>query len=428
MGNLKREVNRREFARLFAAGGSAALFLRAGMTWPQAAEFQAAPAMSADPWEAVRAQFVMPPDMGVMNAANLCPSPLPVLEAMYSNTKDMDADPSFQNRAKMSDGKDMARQTLADYLNVSVDEIVITRNTSESNNIVSSGIELGPGDEVLLFSDNHPSNNAAWKTKAERFGFTVKYVEQVNPHPGADYYLDAFSQAIGPATRVVAFTHLTNTVGDLFPARELCQLARERGALSLVDGAQTFGLMNVDLADMQPDFYSGSAHKWPCGPKEVGVLYVNQGALDRLWPSVVSAGAGPNLASRKIEALGQRDEPAIIAFAEAIKMHQKIGKQAIQDRSLELAQRLMEGLKTIEGVTLWTNPDPKLSAAVVSFQPGNLDARQLHAALYENDRIGSASRGGDDRGGIRISPHFYNLPSEIDRAVDAVKRYMSTGL
>jgi selenocysteine lyase/cysteine desulfurase len=73
---------------------------------------------------------------------------------------------------------------------------------------------------------------------------------------------------------VLAFTHLTSTVGDLFPARELCQLARERNVLTLIDGAQTFGLMDVDLRDIQPDFYSGSAHKWPCGPKEVGVLYV----------------------------------------------------------------------------------------------------------------------------------------------------------
>ena len=97
-----------------------------------------------------------------------------------------------------------------------------------------------------------------------------------NPHPGAEHYVDAFTKAITPQTKVISFTHVTSTVGDLFPAKEICRLARERGILSLVDGAQTFGLMDVDLSDMQPDFYSGSAHKWPCGPKENGVLYINK--------------------------------------------------------------------------------------------------------------------------------------------------------
>lgn len=422
-------MNRREFARLFAVGGSAALFVERGLAWNPPALPASPPAVPDEAfWTTVRQQFVMPPDLGVMNAANLCPSSVSALEAMYANTKDMDRDPSFNNRTKMTNGKEDTRRLLADFLRVTQEEIVITRNTSESNNLVSSGLDLKQGDEVVLFSDNHPSNNAAWREKAKRFGFSVVTVDQINPHPGTAAYVEAFSRAITPRTKVLAFTHLTNTVGDLLPARELCQLARERGVLSLLDGAQSFGLLDVNLSVIQPDFYSGSAHKWPCGPKEVGVLYVNKAVHDRIWPSVVSAGAGPIGISKKLEGFGQRDEPAIIGFGEALKFQTKIGREAIQTRSQALAKQLMDGLKAIDGVKLWTSADPSRYSAVVTFQPAGLDVTKLSNQLYEKDKIGCATRGGNDRPGIRLSPHFYNLPSEVDRVVSAIRRYVGSGV
>ena len=119
----------------------------------------------------------MPADLGVMNAANLCPSPAPVIEALVAATRDMDRDPSFPNRVKMGEGKEATRRLLAEFLRVSPEEIILARNTSEASNLVSSGLDLKAGDEVLLFSDNHPSNLDAWKIKARRFGYTVKVVD-----------------------------------------------------------------------------------------------------------------------------------------------------------------------------------------------------------------------------------------------------------
>ena len=153
-----------------------------------------------------------------------------------------------------------------------------------------------------------------------------------NPHPGFDHYVDVFTKAITPKTKLIAFTHLTSTVGDLFPAKELCRVARERGILSLVDGAQTFGLLDLDLRDMQPDFYSGSAHKWPCGPKENGVLYINKSAQPKIWASIFSAYPGRVGVSRTFEGFGQRDEPAMIAFGEALTFQTKIGRAQIEKR------------------------------------------------------------------------------------------------
>ena len=422
-------VSRRHFARLFALGGSAAFLSERALARSQAAALAAGgPAAGETFWTSVREQFMMPPDLAVMNAANLCPASRPAVDALARETANVDRDPSPNNRARLYPEKENTRAALARFLRVSPDEIIITRNTSESNNLVSSGLDLKAGDEVIVHSDNHPSNLAAWREKGKRFGFSVVTVEQKNPHPGADYYVDAFTRAITPRTKALCFTHLSSTVGDLMPARELCRMARERGVLTLVDGAQSFGLLDVDLAAMQPDFYSGSAHKWPCGARECGVLFVNRAVQGRLWPTVYSAYPGAVGFSRTFEGFGQRDEATMIAFREALAFQEKVGRQAIAQRSSELATQLLAGLARLPAVKVWTSPAPERRAAVVSFLPGPLDATKLATALYEKDRIAVATRGGADRGGLRVSPHLYNSPAEIDRLLAAVRKYLVSGV
>ena len=424
-------VSRRHFARLFAIGGSAALFSDPAWARQAPAASSLAPGGAAAGeafWTSVRAQFVVPPDLAVMNAANLCPASRPALEALARETQSVDRDPSPNNRARLYPEKENTRKALAELLRVTPDEIIITRNTSESNNLVSSGLDLKAGDEVIVHADNHPSNLTAWREKGKRFGFSVVAVEQKNPHPGHEYYVEAFTRAITPRTKVLCFTHLSSTVGDLMPAKELCRIARERGVLTLVDGAPSFGLLDVNLADMQPDFYSGSAHKWPCGARECGVLFVNRTAQPRLWPSIYSAYPGAVGFSRTFEGFGQRDEATMIAFRAALEFQNAVGRVAIEKRARDLTTELMAGLGRLPGVKVWTSPAPELRAAIVSFLPSTLDANKLATALYENDKLAVATRGGQDRAGIRVSAHFYNSPTEVDRLLAALSRFLKSGI
>jgi selenocysteine lyase/cysteine desulfurase len=165
----------------------------------------------------------------MFNAANLCPASKRVVDVLERTSREIDRDPSPANRAPLGAAREQTRRAIAEALRVTADEIVITRNTSEANNLVSSGLALGANDEVLIFADNHPSNHNAWMEKSKRVGFTVTTLPQPSPHPGFDYYVDAVRKAITPRTRVLALTHVTSTVGDVMPAAELCRLARERG-------------------------------------------------------------------------------------------------------------------------------------------------------------------------------------------------------
>jgi isopenicillin-N epimerase len=427
-------ITRREFGKLL---GGAAVVAGAGLHGDGHAsphggaegppDTQLGPTRTdEDYWRTVREKFLLPRELALMNAANLCPASRPVLEVLEAETRWVDRDPSLPNRRRMTEGREATRKLLAEFLRVTPEEIVITRNTSEGNNIVSSGLDLKAGDDVIVVSDNHPSLLAAWQQKAKRFGFTVRVVEQVNPHPGTEYYVNAFAKAMTANTKVIAISHVTASVGDLFPAKELCRLARERGVLSVVDAAQSFGVLDIDLSDMQPDFFTGSAHKWPCGPREVGILYIRRDALPKISPSIVSLYAGAIGASTTFEGMGQRDDAAVIAFGEALMLQNTIGRAAIERRSRELAQALVEGLKKFPGVKVWTHADPARSAAIVSFQPGPLNGNTLATSLYEKDRIAVMARGGADRPGLRVSPHFYNLHEEVERLIAAIKKYAAT--
>ena len=421
-------MSRREFARLFAMGGSAAILSHQTLLGSKSVRMTD-PITSAGTvdWKTIRSQFLMPPELTVLNAANLCPSPAPVLETVYNYTKRLDSKPVPSYRAEMREVKEKTRQELAKYLRVTPEEILITRNTSESNNWVSNGLDLRAGDEVVIFSDNHPSNNEAWKERGKRFGFTVKEVPPVNPHPGFDYYLEAFKKALTTRTRVLSFTHLSNTVGDLFPAKELCRMARNRGIITLIDGAQSLGLLDVDLSDIQPDFYSGSAHKWPCGPKETGVLFVNKSIQERFWPSIYSAYKGREGLAQTHEGLGQRDTPAIHAFGQQIEFLRKIGQEKIEERSGNIATEIIEELQKIKDIYIFTSDERALRSAVVTFRPANLEPAKVVKAL-EEDGIVAANQGGKDWAGVRFSPHFYNSNSDVERAVGAIRRYLQKGL
>jgi isopenicillin-N epimerase len=427
-------LSRRQFTQLFAISGTAAILpSRAWALDDFESTAEPLPPRPLAPdekyWQDVRARYLLPRDVIFLNAANLCPSPLPVVESLYQSTRGYEANPSPTVRSGlMRDGREAARQLLADMLGATKEEIVITRNTSEGNNWVSNGLQLGPDDEVIVYADNHPTNLTAWREKAKRFGFTVTTIPTVTPHPGAEAYVDLFAKAITPKTKVIGFTHLSSNSGDLFPAKEICAMARSRGVLTLLDGAQTFGALDVNLGDIKPDFYTGSAHKWPCGPKECGVLFVNKDVHDRIWPSVIGVYAGAVGISQKLEGMGQRDDARLVAFAESIRFREAIGRKVIEERLRQLSQFVIGELRKLDGVQVYTDPAPGRSANLVIFKPGTLDPRRFAAALGEKHGVVATSRAGQDRPGLRVSPHLYNTMDEMERLIAATKQYLASGV
>ena len=376
-------------------------------------------------WELVKGHFPLRKGLIMMNAANLCPSPYVVRQLVIEYMQDIDADPSFPNRSKYDDLKEEARAAVAGYLGADPDEIAITRNTTEGNSTVISGLTFKKGDEVVIWDENHPTANIAWDVRAERLGFTVKKVT-TPPHPkNAAELLESFRAVLTDRTKVLAFSHLSNLTGVALPAKELCRVARERGILTLVDGAQTFGSFSLDLHDLGCDFFTGSAHKWLCGPKEVGILYVRKERIGELWPLTVGDGweETSKRGARKFETLGQREDGRVAALGKAIEFHNAIGKERIESRARSLAAALKkETRERVAGAEIVTPLDSGLSGGIVVFsfpKMADQDPGAVLENLYYKHNLGCNVL----PWGIRLSPHIYNLMDEVDKVVEAVKNF-----
>ena len=371
-------------------------------------------------WQAIRDQFPFHEDKVPMNAANLCPSPTAVGLRVAELTRDIDVDCSFQNRDKFVELLEESRKKVAVQMGVTPDEIALVRNTSEANNTINNGLALERGAKIVLWEENHPTNNVAWDVRAKRFGYeVVRVVTPAAPKTKQDL-VRPFEEAMEGGAAVLSVTHASNVSGVKLPVAELGRLAHDRGAHYHVDGAQTWGALDVDLREMGCDSYSSSAHKWFCGPKEVGLLYVRRERIESIWPQVVAPGWGSGaetelVGARKFESMGQRDDAALSAIGPTVDFHRTIGADRVEAHMMELAGRLKKGLAEL-GAKLSTPEPDEISAGVVIMQVPAKNRAELMERLYAEHGIA-----GSTSGGLRLCPHVYNTAEHVDRAIAGVK-------
>ena len=356
-----------------------------------------------------------------MNAANLCPMPSSVTTAHARYAQALDLSLSSDSRRSVEALKEDARSRLAAMLGTSADELAIVRNTSEANNTVVQGMPLQAGDEIVLWDQNHPSNSVAWEVQAAREGATVRRFSVPTDTGSIDEVVDLCVAAVGENTRVFSFTHISNITGFKLPAAEICAAIRKRkdDIHIHVDGAQTWGAVDIDLGAIEADSFSGSAHKWFMGPREVGLLYVRERHIDSIWPNIVSIPWGGTkddapTGARKFDALGQRDDAAVAALADAAGFHEAMTPAGIEERSTMIADRLRAGLQDL-GVNFVSTSNPAFKSSVVILSAPRENARMLPGKVYEDSGIITAATGG-----LRMSPHVYNTEDHVDRVVAAV--------
>ena len=358
-----------------------------------------------------------------MNAANLCPMPTIVTEAHAKYASALDRSLSTATRSGIEALKEDARSRLAVLLGTSADELAIVRNTSEANNTIVQGMPLEEGDEVLLWDQNHPSNGVAWDVQAARVGATVRRFSVPTDTGSIDEVVDLFVAAIGDKTKVLSFTHISNITGFRLPATEICTALRVRkdDVHIHVDGAQTWGAVDMNLGAIECDSFSGSAHKWFMGPREVGLLYVREQHIDRIWPNIVSIPWGRTSddapqGARKFDALGQRDDAAIASLGDATGFHEAMTPAGIEARSALIANRLRAGLRDL-GVPFVSTANPAFASSVIILSAPRENSRKLVGQVFEDSGIQTAGTGG-----FRMSPHVYNTEDHVDRMIAAVSK------
>ena len=386
-------------------------------------------------WNSVRQEFTFPETTLPMNAGNLCPAFREIAEEVCRLTAQLDLDVSFEARKVFQSRLEGSRQAVAKHLGVrDPQDIALVRNASEANCVVNVGLMgLGPGKRVLLWEENHPTNREAWRIRARRLGFAIDWVTDLRQLRSEEALVEKFRAKLTPDTLVLTFSEISNISGLKLPAKALCTMAHAQAEawgteiLVHVDGAQSWGALNLNLTEMGCDSFAGSAHKWFMGPREVGLLFVKKKWAKHIVPIICGYDGHLRVdeqlkeSALRFETLGQRDDAAIAPMADTVRLHHWIGPQRIAERISSLAERLKAGLR--EKVEFVTPTEPGLSHGIVVIKLAS-EAQAAAAAhrLYERFGIAGAPIHDHRTGifGLRLCPHVYNLEAHVDQAIQAV--------
>src|SRR5215471_6304470 len=421
--------DRRAFLSSF--GAAAALALPQPL-FPQAIAHQAPPALPDAAlydkdeqayWTALRKQFLIPEDEVYLNNGTVGSSPLPVLQAITKCYHDAESlaqhDPEdypIWGYAAWNDFRD----PLAKFVGCSRDEIALLRNATEANSYIANGVDLKPGDEVLMTDQEHPGGEHPWNLKAKRYGVMVKKVTLPRPVKDAAQVLNLFNDAITPRSRVLFFSHITTFSGVVLPAKELAALARSKGILSAVDGAHVTGMMRLNVHELGCDMYSSSPHKWLMAPKGSGFLYVRDEVMDRLWNTIATEGwDDTKIRAERFQRIGSSNVPALWGLRASIKLANDIGLDRIERRHRKLADYILEEMKK-RGAESWTSPDQAMRCAIITVNVPPVPRMELEKWLWKEKKI--RIRGGEPNK-LRLSTPYYLQKEEIDRFLTAFDEY-----
>src|SRR5256712_8156570 len=215
-------------------------------------------------WTELRKQFLIPADEVYLNNGTVGSSPMPVLRAVFDGYNDTE-------KMAQSDPEDYPiwgygawnefRDPLAEFIGCTRDELALVRNATEANSYIANGLDMRPGDEVLMTDQEHPGGEQPWNLRAKRYGIVVKKITLPKPVPNAAAVLNLFNDAITPRTRVLFFSPIPTVTGVVLPAKELCRLGRTKGVLSALDRAPVIGLVELHLRELGCDMNSSSHHQ-----------------------------------------------------------------------------------------------------------------------------------------------------------------------
>lgn len=374
-------------------------------------------------WAKMRKQFLIPEDEVYLNNGTVGSSPAPVLRAVfegYETTEKMDQQDPEDYPIWGYAAWNEFRDPLAEFIGCTRDELALLRNATEANSYIANGLDMKPGDEVLMTDQEHPGGEHPWNLKAKRYGIVVKKVTLPRPVKDAAQVLNLVNDAIGPRTRVLFFSHITTFSGVVLPAKELCALARTKGILSAVDGAHVPGMMRLNVREIGGDMYSSSPHKWLFAPKGSGFLYVRDEVIDRVWNTIVTEGwEDTKIRAERFQRIGSSNVPSLWGLKASIKLANEIGLDRIERRHRAWGDyTLSEMLR--RGAESWTSPDAALRCAIVTVNVPGIPRMELENWLWKTHKI--RIRGGDPNK-LRLSTPYYLQKKDIDRFLAGFDEY-----
>lgn len=384
-------------------------------------------ALDEDYWATIQQAFSVTRGIINLNNGGVSPSPRIVTEAFVRYTWQQEDATAYTMWQILEPQSETIRTGLAEVFGCSPEEIAITRNASESLEILLMGLDLRSGDEILTTTQDYPRMLTTLKQRELREGLKLNLIKVPIAPNNVDDIAVAFERAVTPKTKLILISHQINLTGQITPVKKVCDMARARGIETIVDGAHAFAQFDFKQADLGCDYYGTSLHKWIYAPKGTGMLYVRKEKIPKVWALMASEDKNKN-DIRKYEEIGTHSAAMRLAIGEAILFHNAIGGKRKEERLRYLSRYWMNNLKAIPKVGFNTSFDPKQSCAIANFKIEGVDPVALGGYLMSKHKIYTTPIVHDEFTGIRITPNVYTTLWELDRFCDVVADVVKKGL
>jgi len=412
-------MNKRDFVR--TVGGASAALLFGDDLW---ARYAALPpgrlAQDEAFWTRIRGQFLLTPDYVNLENGYYCMQSQPVLEAFIGRVREVNLRASYYLRTRQFDDKNAVRARLAALAGVPPEELIVTRNTTESLDTVIAGFDWRSGDEAVMAEQDYGAMLDMFRLQARRYGIVNRVVSLPMDPRSDEEVVRLYESAITPRTRLLMICQMVNITGQILPVARICDMAHRHGVPVMVDGAHGFAQLEFTIPELRCDYYGASLHKWLGCPLGAGILWVRRDRIAPLWPIYGDSGFADG-DIRKLNHTGTHPVHTDLAINDAIDFHETIGIRRKEARLRYLQRYWTDQVRGLPRIALNTPADPRRSCAIANVGVAGMEPAALGRTLLDRYRIWTVAIDSAGVRGVRVTPHVFTTTAELDALVRALR-------
>lgn len=377
-------------------------------------------------WSKIRDQFMLRKDEVFFNTGTMGAIPRVVVARMTehlhvaaSNLAEWDyaADGDMMSGYFPYEG---IRTKAAKLLGAEMGEIALTENVTMAMSFVCMGMQLSKGDEVITSDQEHPGGKSAWLTRQKRDGIIYREMAIPKPAHSPKEVLDIVVNSFTRKTKVLVLSHVISGSGAILPVKEICAEARSRGIFTVIDGAQAFGMIPVNIHDIGCDAYVGCFHKWVLAPSGNGFLYIRKDRVQEISTTIASSQWDNHVDEGfRFTQRGTGSLTLLHGLESALDFTNEIGQDKILARVKFLGKYLRDELRKLPKVKIFSPTDENMCAGITVYNVDGWTGPRLQELMWNRDKL--RPRSSDDIHGLRHSTHIYNSISDIDRCLKIIR-------
>jgi selenocysteine lyase/cysteine desulfurase len=412
-------MRKREFVRTL--GGASLALLFGEDAW---ARYAALPAQQVAQdeafWARIRRQYLLTPEYINLENGYYLMQAQPVLEAFIGRVREVNRQASRYMRTRQFDDKAAVRDRLAAMAGVTPQELIITRNTTESLDTVIGGFHWAAGDEAVMAAQDYGAMLDMFRLQARRYGIVNRVVSLPMDPRSDEEIVRLYESAITPKTRLLMVCHMVNITGQILPVAKIAAMAHRHGVQVMVDGAHSFAQLAFAVPDLGCDYFAASLHKWLACPLGAGILHVRRDHIAELWPTFADLSVADD-DIRKLNHTGTHPVHTDLAINDALDFHESIGIRRKEARLRYLQRYWTDQVRGVGGITLNSPTDPARTGAIANVGLAGHEPAALMQILFERYHIWTVAIDSAGVRGVRITPHLFTSTADLDALVRALR-------